>query len=137
MASDDPPMLEYGSPPLRRERRLWRWLVPVLSGAGAGYLLSFSAYGWFCSAIIAGFFIGTLSAVFAPKRKFVSGLLGNGVAVIVTFAMATINNWKSGLPLSLSDFPVFIPMLAAILIVPGMVGAAAVSVVSSATNPSL
>ena len=137
MDSDDRPVLDYGSPPhVQRKWLKWlKWLIPLVSGAGAGYLLSFSAYGWFCCGIVAGFAVGTLSAAFASKQRLAFGLLGNGTTVAACIAVATIHHWRSGMPMPLRDVAMFVVISAGVVCLPGLVGVAVVAGFDSVTRP--
>jgi hypothetical protein len=111
-------------------------VVPLSCGAAAGWVLSFSAYGWFCFGIIFGFVVAALSAAFAPRRRLAFGLLGNGCTIVGCVVSATLNNWRSGYPMSLSEFPLFVLFLAAVVTIPGLLGIAFVSAIDSATRPA-
>jgi hypothetical protein len=112
-----------------------RWGVPVVSGFGGGYLLSVSGYGWCGAGVAIGFTVAALSAAFAPGRRLAFGLLGSGCTVIACFSSAIIRNWRDGIPPTLHELLISTLMLAAVVIVPGLIGAGLVSAIDSATRP--
>ena len=138
LALHDPPVLDYGLSRRRDRRWPWEQIAPVIFGSLGGYLISFSGYRWFGTALIVGFSVGLLSSTFAPRRRLAFGLLGNGITIAVCLVSATINNWRQGRPLpAVDDLLYFVAMLGGVVTVPGLAGIAVVAGIAAASRPSV
>jgi hypothetical protein len=126
---DQKDVLDYESPQRRTPQwpMLLFWLVPLLTGTGAGYLLSSSGYGWFGAAIMVGFLVAAFSAASTPDHPLAFGLVGNGVTVGVCVLCITLRDRWAGSPTR--DVALMVLALTAVVVISGLFGIGLVSAI--------
>jgi hypothetical protein len=125
---EERPVVDYEAsiPGAQRLPTSLRWYVPLLTGAVAGWLLSFAASGWWCCGPVVGFGVAALSAAFAQRHRLAFGFLGNGVTIVVCLLSAVVNNWRSGIAFSPDELRFTVLVLSIFVFIPGLIGIALV-----------
>ncbi len=113
-------VLEYRTPANAKVSNRAAWIVVLALGVPAGYLLSFSAYGFVCAGVLIGAIIGVANAFAARSYKVLFGLLGNSVAIVACILFATIRNARAGVPNESSDLIGAVPLLFLVVAGPGL-----------------
>ena len=113
-------LLEYQGLSTPRVSNRAAWIEVFALGVPAGYLLSFSSYGFVCAGIFFGAIIGFTTALTAGSHRILFGLLGNSVAIFTCLFFAVIRNFRGGTPIEMDTLVEAVLLMSLVVAGPGL-----------------